>query len=163
MGWAVHPLVVDPFAAQADPIAVSGVMVTSSSVTGFTHADPNEEYRLQPILAQPPSARRQFSTSEKVEVLMEVYEVQSDPDLGGGMTVYTRVVDANGKVVFDTSDIGTSEAFTDGRWGYQHWQLVPVRQLTPGRYELQVGASSGDSSWSAWRSIPITIIPDAAP
>ena len=158
-GSVVHDVDVPPFAAQLDAIAISGVMLTSSGVTGFTHADLQEEYRLQPILLQPPAARRRFSRSEKVEVLAEVYERDPETDLGGQMTIVTRVVDAAGEMVFDSSDIGASELFSDGRWGYQHWQLVPVRDFAPGDYELQIGAYSSDGSSSAWRSIPITVVP----
>jgi hypothetical protein len=158
---ATHDLEVPAYGAAAPAIAVSSVMVTSSAVGGFTHADPNEEYRLQPILGQPPSARRQFTRDEKVEVLAEVYELPPDNDLGGSMTVWTRIRrgGADGPIVFDTSDIGASETFSDGRWGYQHWQLVPVRDLAPGDYVLQVGAQASDGMNEAWRSVPITILP----
>ena len=159
-GSVVHDVEVPPYVAQLDAISISGVMVTSSAVSGFTHADRDEEYRLQPILLQPPAARRRFARSEKVEVLAEVYERELEFDLGSQMTVVTRVVDAAGETVFDSSDIGASENFSDGRYGYQHWQLVPVRDFTPGDYLLQVGAVSSDGQTSAWRSIPITVVPD---
>jgi hypothetical protein len=155
---AVHAIEVPPYGAQLETIAVSHVMLTASSAGGFTHAAPAEEYQLLPILAQPPTARREFLRSEKLEVLAEVYDVApQDVDFGGNMTVWTRVRDAAGTIVFDTSDIGASEIFTDGRWGYQHWQLVPIRDLAPGTYLVQVGAMSSDGSAEAWRSVPITI------
>ena len=154
---AIHAIDVPPYAAQSESIAVSHVLLTSSVVDGFTHAAEDEEFRLMPILAQPPTGRREFSRSEKLEVLAEIYEVAPDIDLGGNMTVWTRVRDAEGKIVFDTSDIGASETLSGGRWGYQHWQLVPVRDLAPGHYIVQVGATASDGSGEAWRSVPITV------
>ena len=153
----VHAIDVPAYGAALETIAISQVMLTTSAVDGFTHAPEGEEYRLMPILAQPPTARRVFSRAEKLEVLAEIYELAPDFDLGGNMTVWTRVRDAGGSIVFDTSDLGASETFSDGRWGYQHWQLVPVRDLAPGDNIVQVGAASSDGSAEAWRSVPITI------
>lgn len=152
-----HRLEVPPYAFMGDAIGLSGVMLTSTGVDGVTHADPEEEHRMLPILLQPPAALREFSRNELVEVGVEIYTKDFEFDIGSQMSVFTRVFDAAGTMVYDTSDLATSETLTNGGWGYVHFALVPVRDLTPGDYVLQVGVTGFDTVPSTWRSVPFRV------
>lgn len=139
-------------------LAMSDALLTASGVAGLTQADIEPDAAL-PVLGLPPTARRIFSRDEKLEVHAEFYEQPSELEFDTQLRVVTRLLSADGTVVFETEDTGTSEALTDNRWGYEHSTLVPIATLTPGAYVIQVvGETLYDVPASAARSIPITIV-----
>jgi hypothetical protein len=159
-GNALHELDVPGF-VEPSPIAMSGIVMTSSHADRFTHthAELEHDNRLLPILAQPPSARRAFSRTERLEVHAEFYERQVDVITDQQIDVVTRVLTADGRLVWETSDIGQSETLSGGRFGYAHSALVPIGTLRPGRYILQVAAETQYGvPASVSRSVPFTIL-----
>jgi len=157
-GTVVHDLDVPQLASPA-PISVSGLVLTSSSVGGLTHADVEDDHRVLPILGQPPSARRAFSQGEKVEVHAEFYEeLMTEPEFEQQINVITRVRSAGGDVMWEIKENGTSEALAGGRFGYVHSMLLPVSTLAPGKYVVEVGAETlyGVPGYVS-RSVPFTI------
>lgn len=135
--------------------------MTSSSVTGFTQANADED-RVLPIPLQPPTARRQFSQSEQLEVHAEFYEprLEGDEVFDQQINVITRVRSADGRTAWETTDRGRSEPLSGERFGFTHSTLVPIRDLSPGHYVVEVGAERlhGTPVFVS-RSIPITIAP----
>ena len=159
-GTAVHELDVPGF-VEPSPIAMSGIVLTSSAVDGFTHthAELENDNRLLPILAQPPSAKRAFTRTERLEVHAEFYERQVDLITDQQIDVVTRVLTADGRLVWETSDVGQSEPLSGGRFGYAHSALVPLGTLRPGRYILQVAAETQYGvPASVSRSIAFTVL-----
>lgn len=155
-----------PSVANPSPISMSDVVFTSSTVGGFTHADVDDDHRMLPILAQPPSARREFSRTEKVEVAAEFYEQQLvELEFGQEINVITRVRSASGDLVWELKENGTSEALSGGRFGYAHSTLVPVSTLAPGNYTVEVGAETlYDMPGYVSRRVPFTVVsPRATP
>ena len=151
------PVLTDPSA----PIKMSGLVLSSSDVGGFTHAEVEDDHRMLPIIGRPPSARRQFSQSEKVEVHAEFYEeLQPEFEFDQQINVTTRVLSASGAVVWETKDNGTSEALSGGRFGYVHSTLIPVSSIAPGQYVVEVGAETlyGVPGYVA-RSVPFAVSP----
>jgi hypothetical protein len=149
---------------RPNPITVSGMLLSSSSVAGFTYTEVDAD-RMLPIVGQPPTARREFSPSEKLEVHAEFYENFPDTcDFDRQINVTTRLRSTDGTVLWETTDLGTSEALDDGRFGYAHSQLVPIRDLAPGQYIVEVGAETlYEVRTYVSRSAPITITSQAQP
>lgn len=149
-GSATHDFEVPAF-ADTSVLMMSGVVLTSSQANGVTHAEVEDDSRLLPILARPPSARRELSGTEQLEVHTEFYERPDDADLDQRIDVVTRVLSGDGRLVWEIKDVGQSETLPGGRFGYAHSALVPLATLAPGRYLLQVsaegryGASVSDS------------------
>lgn len=162
VGSAVHDFEVPGF-VEPSPIAMSGLALTSSDTGGVTHAEVEDDHRLLPILAQPPSARREFSQAERLEVHAEFYERPLEFEFDQQIDVVTRVLAPDGRLVWDTRDIGQSEMLPRGHFGYAHSALVPIGTLAPGRYVLQVGAETqyGIPAFVS-RSVAFTVIGAAA-
>ncbi|MBI4266125.1 MAG: hypothetical protein HY657_17255 [Acidobacteria bacterium] len=144
-------------------IAMSGLVLTSSAVEGYTHVESDED-RVLPILLRPPAARRRFAQSERLEVQAEIYEqwANGEAEFDQQINVVTRLRALDGRVLWETSDLGTSEALSGDRFGYIHSTLVPIRDVPPGQYIVQVGAETmyGVPTFVS-REVPITIV--AAP
>ena len=120
------------------PLTAGGLLLASSMPRGVTHADADED-RALPIVLQPPTARREFSRDEQVEVQVELYQHRSDIDQV--MNVITRVRRPSGDVVWESTDLGESDTLPGGRFGYTHSTLLPIRDLAPGGYIVEVSAT----------------------
>lgn len=157
-GASIHTLDVEDL-TSADAIRVSGLTLTSSSTDGFTWADPAEEHRVLPILLRPPTTQRTFSASDRVEVHAEIYDWPATfEDEYLSLTISTRVRRADGSVAYTTEDVGTSEILTSGHYGYAHSAAVPLRDLSPGRYTLEVEArTTGSSQPAVRREVPFGV------
>jgi hypothetical protein len=142
------------------PITMSHLALTASGVSGVSHMDGGIDEML-PIIGRPPTGRRVFGRGEQVEVNAEIYTYQSTAPVADDicfeqMRIYTIVETPEGRVVFETSDVGQSETLPSGVYGYEHYALVPVATLMPGPYVVRVTVSDGTSSAS--RAVPITVV-----
>jgi hypothetical protein len=158
-GMVEHRLDVPDLGTSTSTIGASGIALAVSPARGFTHADAGEEHRFLPIVLAPPTARRSVSQAELVEVHVEFYDWQDEFDVEQGMTIATRVRASDGTILYSSEDTGGSETLVSGRYGYAHSALVPVRQLPPGTYAVEVQASSlsGDQG-AVTREVPLTIV-----
>ena len=141
------------------PMTMSNLMLGSSTVGGVTHAEVEEDSSL-PILGRPPTGRRRFRLGEQVEVNAEIYDAVSrtapDDDFDS-LSIATSILSADGHVVYEQSDVGTSEPLESGVYGYKHYTLVPINALTPGPYVVRVAALLNGVVMAS-RSVPITIV-----
>lgn len=156
---AVH--VVDVPDLRTGFITMSPLVVTASRVAGITQADSEDDGKL-PILAQPATGRRQFARGERVEVNTEIYGAVSDPidDAGiNSFTIATTVFTADGTVVHEFVEGGSSELLDSGEYGYRHYTLVPIGTLPPGAYVIRV-AALWNTAVAASQSMAVTVVPD---
>ena len=140
------------------PITMSDLAITSSTVGGVTQSEVEEDGSL-PILARPPTGRRQFSRGERVEVNAEIYGAVSSvvpDDEPNSFQIATTLYAAGGTVVHETVEDGTSELLENGEYGFRHYTLVPIASLPPGTYVVRV-AAMWNGVISAFRSVPITV------
>ena len=152
-----HDVEVPDLAPGVSRLAMSGVLLSASDVSGTTEADVEDDLAL-PVLALPATARRTFSRHERLEVHAEFYEQQSGVDIDTQLRIVTRLLAADGTVLFTTEDHGTSEWLLDNRWGYEHSTLVPIGMLEPGSYTVEIiGETLYDVPASIARSVAITI------
>ena len=157
-GFVTSEIEVPDLTPGLQRLAMSEALLTASRVSGPTQVDVEDDAAL-PVLGLPPTTRRTFSRDEKLEVHAEFYEQPSQIEFDTQLTVTTRLLAEDGRVVFETSDTGTSEELTGSRWGYAHSTLVPIATVEPGRYAVQViGETLYDVPASVARSIPITVV-----
>ncbi len=137
-------------------ITMSDLVMSASGVSGVTYPQPQDD-TLLPVVGQPPTGRRQFSRGETVEVNAEVYEAPTCDGFGANLNLITSIVTPDGRVVFESTDIGSSETLPNGVFGYRHYALVPIATLIPGPYVVRVSVLV-DGSMPAWRAVPIMVI-----
>jgi hypothetical protein len=153
----VHDLVV-PNLLEAS-FTMSGLVLSASAVGGVTHAGGEEDIRLLPLVAQPPTGRRLFSRRERLEVNAQIYQSppeSADADFDQQLRVTTILEAPDGRVVYEATDFGTSETLTSGAYGYHHYALVPIATVPPGPYAVRVSASVNGVTTTS-RSVPIAI------
>jgi hypothetical protein len=89
-----------------------------------------------------PTARREFTMSDRVRVFFRVYRKD---DAQPVPSVVVKVIDASGTVVFEQQDQGPAEYEVD----------VPVERLSPGRFLFEAQASASDRT--AIRRMPFVV------
>ena len=157
-GAVTHSVDVPDLTSTSVQIAASGLVLASSNNDAYTWVDEAEEHRVLPILLQPPTARRVFSAPERVEVFAEFYDVPADVDDGLlSLVIVTRVRAADGAIAYTTEDLGASEILMSGHYGYAHSALVPIADLRPGRYTLEVDVRVSGSNSSVLRAVPFSV------
>jgi hypothetical protein len=120
------------------PFAMSGLAITAASAARTPTAGPDPE--LKDVLPGPPVATREFPTGDRLVLYTEVY----DGDLAKphGVDIKTTLTADEGRVVFSTSEERKSSELTGARGGYGYRAEVPLANVAPGLYVLQVEARS---------------------
>lgn len=149
-GSVVDTLDVPDFGTS--PLALSGVVLTSSTASSMPTAQPDPA--LQAVMPAPPAALRTFPQSDTVALYAEAYDHHAGQTVGMKATV----TDSTGKVVFDSTDAPQSSARPTDQ-GAALGVRVPMKELSPGRYLLTVTARAQAAGIPpATREIPFTVV-----
>jgi len=120
---------------------MSGVVLTAATaqVTPTAEADPV----LKGALPGPPTTRREFYPIDVLALYAEVYD-KLQSDVPHTVDVTTRLVSETGKEVSRTADTRKSSEFQNGKAGgfFGYSTQVPLADVAPGRYMLQVEAKA---------------------
>jgi hypothetical protein len=122
---------------------MSGIVLTAATAQITPTAEPDNV--LKPVLPGPPTTRREFYPIDVLALYAEVYDRQIT-DVPHTVDVTTRLVNDTGKEVFRTADARSSKEYqlagqkTGGFFGYS--TQVPLADIPPGRYVLQVEAKA---------------------
>ena len=120
---------------------MSGVVLTAATAQVTPTAEPDPI--LKPTLPGPPTTRREFYPIDVLALYAEVYD-KIQTDVPHTVDVTTRLVSENGKEVARTADARKSNEFQaakgSGFFGYS--SQVPLADVAPGRYMLQVEAKA---------------------
>jgi VWFA-related protein len=138
------------------PLALSGIVVTSSAAPVMITPRPDE--KLKQALPLPPVATRTFAKDEVLAVFAEVYD-RSTP-VPHDINIKTTVLPKGGLLpVFTVADVLKQEASGAMRTrGYT--AQIPARELAPGDYVMRIEAASPDGRLTASRDVPFTIRPE---
>jgi VWFA-related protein len=139
------------------PLAISGLAITSAAASQLPSARLDET--LKAVLPGPPVALRSFPREDLVAAYAELYE----DGRGAPHTVdiTATVTGEDGRVVFRTTEEHNSSELR-GRGAYAFSARIPVRDLQPGTYVLQVeGRSRLGKGESAVRAVPFTVVATA--
>lgn len=136
VGSVQYDLDVPDFAKA--PFSMSGVALTSITASQLPTVHPDEQTR--GVLPAPPAAARSFPQNDEIAVFAEIYD--NEVKTPHKVDITTTVTTDEGKVMFkteeqrDTADLGGKT----GGFGYS--TRIPMKDLTPGLYVLNVSAKS---------------------
>jgi VWFA-related protein len=120
------------------PFAMSGLALTAASAARTPTAAPDPD--LKELLPGPPVATRDFPTGDRLVLYTEVYD--GDTAKPHSVDITTTLTSDEGRVVFTTNEERKSSELGGARGGYGYRAEVPLANVPPGLYVLQVEARS---------------------
>lgn len=131
-GSVFYELQVPDFSKQ--PLMMSGLLLTSASVQQTFTAKPDPA--TAKLLPAPATSRREFSQSDTLALLAEVYD-NSTSKQRRTIDTAVRLMDDTGREVFVARD----PIANDTNWEtYSLTRQIPLKGVPPGRYLLRVDA-----------------------
>ena len=139
MGSVFYDLTVPDFTKEK--FNMSGVVLTSATAQVTPTAEPDPI--LKGTLPGPPTTRREFYPIDVLAIYAEVYD-KLQTDVPHTVDVTTRLVSETGKEVTRTADARKSNEFQAAKGGgfFGYSAQVPLADVAPGRYMLQVEAKA---------------------
>jgi len=111
--------------------------------------------QVERLLETPPTVTRTFASDDVVTTYAEAYD---DSEPAHDVTITARVTSADGLVVFrSTDERASSELDVDGRLAYE--VAIPLVDLSPGQYVLQIEARPSIGEDTATRALLFDIVP----
>ena len=109
-------------------------------------------------MPRPSIAARAFAQNDELAVFSEVYD--NSGNAPHKVDIVTSVLTDEGRVLFKTEEVRDSSELQGAKGGYGYTGRVPLSEIAPGSYVLNVEARSrlGDSP-SAKRQVQFTIVP----
>jgi VWFA-related protein len=136
VGSVLYDLEVPDFTKA--PLSMSGLVLSSIAGSLVPTAAPDAE--LQAVLPGPPIAMRTFAQNDELALFAEIYDNEgSQPHK---VDITTTITTDEGKVVFKTDDLRDSSELQGKRDRYLYPARIPLKDLAPGSYVLQVAARS---------------------
>ena len=120
------------------PMSMSGVTVTSMAGSALMTAKPDEQ--LKAVLPAPPIAMRTFAQNDELAIFTEIYD--NSGKAPHKVDIVTSVLTDEGKPVFKVEDTRDSSDLGGAKGGYGYATRVPLSDLAPGLYVLNVDAKS---------------------
>ena len=156
VGSIVYDLEVPDFYKQ--PIAMSGLAITSLGGAAMLTARPDDVMRQ--VLPAPPVAARAFAQNDELAIFTEVYD--NSGSAPHKVDIVTSVLTDEGRVLYKNEEVRDSSELQGAKGGYGYTGQVPLSDIVPGSYVLNVEARSrlGDSP-TATRQVQFTIVPAA--
>ncbi len=156
VGSIVYDLEVPDFYKQ--PIAMSGLAITSLGGAAMLTARPDDVMRQ--VLPAPPVAARAFAQNDELAIFTEVYD--NSGSAPHKVDIVTSVLTDEGRVLYKNEEVRDSSELQGAKGGYGYTGRVPLSDIVPGSYVLNVEARSrlGDSP-TATRQVQFTIVPAA--
>jgi VWFA-related protein len=136
VGSVIYDLDVPDFYKQQ--MSMSGVTITSMAGAAMMTARPDEQ--LKTVLPAPPIALRTFPQNDELAIFAEVYD--NSGKAPHKVDIITSVLTDEGKPVFKTEDERESSELQGAKGGYGYTTRVPLSELQPGSYVLNIEARS---------------------
>jgi hypothetical protein len=154
LGSVIYDLEVPDFYKQ--PISLSGIAMTSMSGSALMTAKPDEQ--LKAVLPAAPIAIRTFPQNDEMALFAEVYD--NSGKTPHKVDIVTSIVTDDGKTVFKTEDERDSSELQGAKGGYGYTARIPMNDIAPGLYVLNVEARSRlGNNVTATRQVRFRVIP----
>jgi hypothetical protein len=154
VGSVIYDLDVPDF--YKDKIAMSGLAITSLGGASMMTARPDDV--LKQVLPAPPVAARAFAQNDELAVFTEVYD--NSGSAPHKVDIVTSVLTDEGRVLFKNEETRDSSELQGAKGGYGYTTRVPLSEIAPGAYVLNVEARSRLSdSPTTKRQVQFTIVP----
>jgi len=154
VGSVIYDLEVPDF--YKDKIGMSGLAITSLGGAAMMTARPDDVMRQ--VLPAPPVAARAFPQNDELAVFTEVYD--NSGSAPHKVDITTSVLTDEGRVLYKNEETRDSSELQGAKGGFGYTSRVPLSEIAPGSYVLNVEARSrlGDSP-TATRQVQFTIVP----
>jgi VWFA-related protein len=154
IGSVIYDLEVPDF--YKDKIAMSGLAITSLGGAAMMTARPDDV--MKQVLPAPPVAARTFAQNDELAVFTEVYD--NSGNAPHKVDITTSVLTDEGRVLYKNEESRDSSELQGAKGGYGYTSRVPLSEIAPGSYVLNVEARSrlGDNL-STTRQVQFTIVP----
>ena len=152
-GSIIYDLEVPDF--YKEKIAISGVALTSLGGASMLTARPDEQ--LREVLPAPPIASRTFPQNDELALFAEIYD--NSGAAPHKIDIITSVLTDEGRVMYKNEEVRDSSELQGGKGGYGYTTRIPLSEIAPGNYVLNVEARSrlGESP-SAVRQVQFRIV-----
>jgi VWFA-related protein len=135
-GSLTYDLEVPDFSKTA--FSMSGLVMTSMS--GSTMVTVKADAELKDVLPAPPIAMRSFPQNDEIALFAEIYD-------NAGTTphkvdIITTIQSDDGRVLYKSEEERASSELQGAKGGYGYVARVPLTDVTPGDYVLNVQAKS---------------------
>ena len=153
VGSVIYDLDVPDF--YKETISVSGVALTSLAGASMMTARPDED--LKTVLPASPIGLRTFPQNDELALFAEVYD--NSGKAPHKIDIITTVLTDEGKPVFKTEDERDSSDLKGGKGGYGYTTRVPLSEIAPGTYVLNLEARSRlGNNTSATRQVQFQVV-----
>lgn len=125
---------------SAGPLAMSGVVLTSSLAGEVRTAVGNPDDEIRKTLPGPPTVAREFRSVEELALVAEVYDNEGKTPHKVDITTSLRSDD--GREVYKHEDERASSELGGANGGFGHTARIPLKGLAPGLYVIKVEARS---------------------
>lgn len=120
------------------PFSMSGLVLTSLSGAEMATVKPDES--LKDVLPAPPIASRSFPQNDEIALFAEIYDnAAATPHK---VDIVTTVQTDDGRVLFKAEEERASSELQGAKGGYGYAVRVPLTDVAPGLYVLNVQAKS---------------------
>lgn len=136
IGTIIYDLEVPDFYKQS--MGMSGIVLTSLGGAGMMTARPDEQ--LNEVLPAPPIAARTFAQNDELAIFAEVYD--NSGNAPHKVDITTSVLTDEGRVVYKSDEERDSSELQGAKGGYGFTARVPLSEIAPGSYVLNVEARS---------------------
>jgi VWFA-related protein len=153
VGSVIYDLEVPDFYKQ--PISISGVTMTSLAGAAMMTAKPDDQ--LKTVLPAAPIGLRVFQQNDELALFAEIYDNSGkNPHK---VDIATSVLTDEGKPVFKNEDVRDSSELQGAKGGFGYTTRVPLSELAPGSYVLNLEARSRlGSDISATRQVQFRVV-----
>jgi VWFA-related protein len=154
VGSVIYDLDVPDF--YKDKIGMSGLAITSLGGASMMTARPDDV--MKQVLPAPPVAARAFAQNDELAVFTEVYD--NSGSAPHKVDIVTSVLTDEGRVLYKNEETRDSAELQGAKGGFGYTTRVPLGEIAPGNYVLNVEARSrlGDSP-STKRQVQFSIVP----
>jgi hypothetical protein len=158
IGSIIYDLEVPDF--YKTPMSISGIAMTSLAGAAMMTARPDDQ--LKTVMPAAPVALRTFPQNDEIALFAEIYD--NSGKTAHKVDITTSVLTDEGKVVFKTNDERDSSELGGAKGGYGYATRVPLGDIPPGNYVLNLEARSRlGKDVAATREVRIRIISPVRP
>jgi VWFA-related protein len=154
MGSIIYDLEVPDF--YRSQMSISGIAMTSLAGAAMMTARPDDQ--LKAVMPAPPVALRTFPQNDEIALFAEIYD--NSGKAPHKVDITTSILTDEGKVVIKTNDERDSTELGGSKGGYGYATRVPLTEVPPGNYVLNVQARSRlGNDITATRDVRIRVVP----
>jgi hypothetical protein len=154
IGSIIYDLEVPDF--YKAPMSISGIAMTSLAGAAMMTARPDDQ--LKAVLPAAPVALRTFPQNDEIALFAEIYD--NSGKAPHKVDITTSILTDDGKVVFKTNDERDSSDLGGSKGGYGYATRIPMTDIPPGSYVLNLQARSRlGNDIAATRDVRIRVVP----